>query len=303
MFLSVVRPRKTFFNMKKNMRKSTLPIEESVNIGDSVIDYLHYDSSGPPLIFLHATGFLPWLWHPIARELSDSYHIICPYFCDHRDADPQNGGFDWFLLAQDLTRLCRTLGIVSPFMVGHSMGGAIMTIACGALGLDIRKMILIEPIFLPREFYNLKINVEDHPLAGKSIRRRNSWEDADQARRYLKSKPLFRSWDDEMLDLYIQHGLAPSDSGGLSLTCHPQKEAALFMGSMGYDPWPILSNISCPVLVLEGETTENKGIIDFKKAADAFPNGAHRIIRNAGHLIPMEKPYETLEIIRAYFSS
>jgi lipase len=283
------------------MIKTVKPVEKSVDIGDSVIQYVHYDSAGPPLIFLHATGFLPWLWHPIARELSDSYHIICPYFCDHRDADPENGGFNWFLLASDLTRMCQALDITSPFMVGHSMGGAVMTIAGGALGLPIRKMILIEPILLPREFYTISINVEDHPLAGKSIRRRNSWDDAKQARAYLKSKPLFRSWDDEMLDLYIQYGLTPSDSGGLALACHPRKEAALFMGSMGYDPWPILSNVTCPVLVLEGETTENKGIIDFKKVAESFPQGAHRIVKNAGHLIPMEKPSETFNIIRSFF--
>jgi len=279
------------------------PIQKEVDIGDSVVEYLHYDSSGPALIFLHATGFLPWLWHPIARELADSFQIICPYFCDHRAADPENGGFDWYLLASDLIRLCRELDITSPYMVGHSMGGAVMTIAGGALDLDIRKMILIEPILLPEEFYSIKIKVEDHPLAGKSIRRRNFWEDAEQAKKYFKSKPLFRNWDDEILDLYIQYGLTRSDSGGLALACHPRKEAALFMGSMGYDPWPILSNISCPVLVLEGETTENKGVIDFKKAAGSFPNGAHRIIKNAGHLIPMEKPYETLEIIRSFFSS
>ncbi|MCU0599660.1 MAG: alpha/beta hydrolase [Desulfobacterales bacterium] len=285
------------------MNKTVSPVEESADIGDSVIKYVHYASEGPPLIFLHATGFQPWLWHPIARELAAAYHIICPYFCDHRDADPETGGFDWFLLASDLTRLCRTLGIASPFMVGHSMGGAVMTIAGGHFGLDIRKMVLIEPILLPREFYTITMNVEDHPLAGKSIRRRNSWKSAKEARDYLKSKPLFSAWDDEMLDLYIQHGLTPSESGGLALTCHPRKEAALFMGSMGYDPWPILTNVTCPVLVLEGEKTENKGIIDFKKAAETFPKGIHHIVRDAGHLIPMEKPSETLDIIRSFFMS
>jgi pimeloyl-ACP methyl ester carboxylesterase len=283
------------------MTRKIEPVEASVEIGDSEIKYLRYDSSGPPLIFLHATGFLPWLWHPIARELADSFQIFCPYFCDHRDADPERGGFDWFLLATDLTRFCRALNIDMPCMVGHSMGGAVMTIAAGALGLAVAKMILIEPIFLPREFYKISINVEDHPLAGKSIRRRNFWNDPGEARAYLKSKPLFRNWNDEMLDLYIQYGMIQSDAGGLSLACHPRKEAALFMGSMGYDPWPVLSHVTCPVLVLEGEATENKGIIDFKKASETFPNGDFQIVKHAGHLIPMERPRETLSIIRSFF--
>ena len=34
------------------------------------LNYLHYEGSGPDVVMLHATGFLPWLWHPIARELA-----------------------------------------------------------------------------------------------------------------------------------------------------------------------------------------------------------------------------------------
>jgi lipase len=50
------------------------------DIGDIDISYLLYEGDGPPLIFLHATGFLPWLWHPLARDLSVVYRIIAPYF-------------------------------------------------------------------------------------------------------------------------------------------------------------------------------------------------------------------------------
>ncbi len=285
------------------MNSTVLPDTASVSIGDTEIAYLRYGESGPPMVFLHATGFLPWLWHPIARQLADVYQIFCPYFCDHRDTDPDQGGFDWYQLADDLTRFCRALHMNSPYMVGHSMGGAVIAIAGGALGLSIRKMVLIEPILLPREFYQIRISVEEHPLAGKSIRRRNAWESPEQAKQYLRSKPLFSAWDEEMLELYIQHGMKPSNNGGLELACHPKKEAALFMGSMAYDPWPILSRVTCPVLVLEGEKTENKGIIDFKKAADSFPNGSYQVVKDAGHLIPMEKPIETLNIIRTFFQN
>jgi lipase len=284
------------------MKKIVNPIEKFVGIGDTFIHYLLYEGDGPPLLLLHATGFLPWLWHPIARELTDDYRIICPYFCDHREADPEKGGVNWILLAEDLVNLCIRLQIESPYMVGHSMGGALMTIACGHFGMDITKMLLIEPILLPQEIYTMQIRVEDHPLAGKSIKRRNSWDDAVQAKNYLKSKPLFKVWDDEMLDLYVRHGMIKSAASGLELACHPRREAALFMGSMGYDPWPVIPEVKCPVLVLEGEHTENKGFIDFKKAAETFPNGRYRLIKDAGHLIPMEKPKMITAIIRSFFS-
>jgi lipase len=278
------------------------PILKSVDIGDASLQYLWYEGNGPTLIFLHSTGFLPWLWHPIARTLTDSFKIISPYFCDHRSADPENGGLDWLLLAEDFTKFCECLEINSPLMIGHSMGGAIMTIAGGHFGLSIEKLMLIEPIFLPREVYTIPMTVDQHPLAGKSIKRKNDWQDVSEAMTYLKSKPLFQAWNDEMLDLYVQYGMAPSENGGLELACHPRKEAALFMGSLGYDPWPIISNVKCPVLVVEGENSSNRGFIDLKKAADIFPNGQYRLIKDVGHLIPMEKPETITRITREFFS-
>ncbi len=295
--------RRKSLNDKGRPMAETGPVQAAVDIGDSIISYLHYGGEGEPLIMLHATGFNPWLWHPIARGLSDTYQIFCPYFCDHRETDPEKGGFNWLLLAEDLAKFCGELGLSSPYMVGHSMGGAVITLAEGKFSLNAGKMVLIEPIFLPQDFYSIEMRVEDHPLAGKSIKRRNQWRDQDEAQAYLRSKPLFKDWDDEMLELYIQYGMVGSDSGGLELACHPHREAALFMGGMGYDPWPVLPSVQCPVLVLEGEHTENRGIIDFQKAAERFPNGSYQLVEDAGHLIPMEKPELILSIIRSFFAA
>jgi len=281
----------------------TIPEPEilSQNIGDVDIQYLHYNGDGTTIIFMHATGFLPWLWHPIARELAGTYRIIAPYFCDHRRMDPAEGGLSWVQLAEDLCALCTNLQIKSPLLVGHSMGATVMTIANAIHGTTAEKMVLIEPIFLPQNLYNIKLRVEDHPLASKSIKRRNYWRDAQEAKRYLRSKNLFKNWDEEMLDLYIKYGMVEGETGGLELACHPSREAALFMGSGEYDPWPVLPRITCPVLILEGSESENRSYIDLKKAAALFPKGRYLLVEGAGHLIPMEKPREIVKVISDFF--
>jgi pimeloyl-ACP methyl ester carboxylesterase len=205
------------------------------------------------------------------------------------------------LLAEDLCRLCEALKIDDPLIAGHSMGATVATLANALYKNTAQKMILIEPIFLPEEFYNIQLSVEQHPLASKSIKRRNFWENRDEVLRDLKSKPFFQSWDDEILDIYLKYGMMETDTGGLQLTCSPQREASLFMGGMQYDPWPLLSKISCPVLLLEGELSENRSYIDLKKASETFPNGTYQLVHGAGHLVPMEKPKEILEIIRGFF--
>ena len=271
------------------------------NIGDADLTYLLYDGKGPVLVMLHATGFLPWLWHPIARSLSTACTVIAPYFCDHRDSDPENGGLNWMTLAKDFSDFCTALQIRNPMLVGHSMGATVLTIATALYGLKPAGIILIEPIFLPQDFYQTRIRVQDHPLAAKSIKRKNHWEDASEALTYLQSKSLFKQWDAEMLSLYVQYGMKDKQNGGLELSCSPKREAALFMGGVEYDPWPLLPQVSCPVLVLEGEHSENRHFIDMKKAVSLFPHASYRLIKDVGHLIPMEKPAEITTVIQEFF--
>lgn len=207
------------------------------------------------------------------------------------------------ILAKDLAAFCKGLGLESPYLVGHSMGAIVSAMATALFGLKTRGMILIEPIFLPQEFYSLSFKIEDHPLAAKSIKRTNGWSDTEEAFVYLQSRSLFKNWDHEMLKLYIKYGMVTGETGGLKLACSPKKEASLFMGGMQYDPWPLLPEISCPTLILEGETSENRLYIDLKKVTSLIPHAYYMLINHSGHLIPMEKPKEITSIIKNYFAT
>lgn len=283
------------------MLKNRMPKVLLQDIGDVDLSYLLYEGDGPTIVLMHATGFLPWLWHPIARELAPRWRVIAPYFCDHRDSDPEKGGLNWLTIAQDLANFCKRLGLDRPAMAGHSMGATVITLANAAFDLDARGLILFEPIFLPEDFYKAQITIDLHPLASKAIRRRDTWSDTVEAHAYLRSKPMFKNWDNEMLDLYVEYGMKNLDAGGLQLACSPKREASLFMGGMQYDPWPLLPKVTCPTLILEGEESENRAFIDLKKAASTFKQATYRMVNGAGHLIPQEKPTETIEIIRDFF--
>ncbi len=279
------------------------PEINSIQLEDTELQYLHYPSEGPPLVLLHATGLLPWLWHPIARALSPGYRVIAPYFCDHRTCEPEEGGLSWEILAKDLVALCERLSLRRPFLVGHSMGGTVVTIAHASEGLQAGKIVLIEPIFLPQSIYETGLTVEQHPLASRSIKRRNAWKTEEEARSYLRSRKMFEKWDDEMLDLYIRYGMVSGEGGGLILACHPRREASIFMGGTRFNPWPVIPMMRCPVLVVEGEASENRHFIDLPAVAAAIPEGQYHLVPEAGHLIPQERPAETARIIGDFFGS
>lgn len=278
-----------------------MPEVLSQDIDGAELQYLYYPGDGPTVVLLHATGFQPWLWHPIARELAGGFRVIAPYFCDHRVFDPEEGGLSWLVLADDLATFIGHLGIVEPLIVGHSMGATVASIAEVLKGPFASRMVLIEPILLPSGFYDLEITVEQHPLASKSIRRRSEWGDAAEAREYLRARPLFMHWDEEMLDIYLEHGMTQAGNGTLTLACQPGREAALFMGGLDQDPWPLIEKISCPVMLVEGADSENRAVIDLARAASIIPVAELRTVEGAGHLVPMEKPRELLALVRDFF--
>jgi lipase len=274
-----------------------------IDIGDAEMQYLAYGASGPAVVLLHATGFLPWLWHPIAESLAEDHRVIAPCFYNHRPSDPFAGGLGWLRLADDLHRMCGRLGLEKPCFVGHSMGATVGMLAHAVQGAPSAGIILIEPIFLPPDAYRRSLSPDQHPLAAKAIKRRNHWPNRKAVWEDFKAKPFFGSWDEAELALYIEYGICEADSGGVTLVCTPWQEAALFMGGVQHDPWPDLPKVTCPALIVEGEMSENRILIDLKRAAALIPRASYAKVLDAGHLIPMEKPIETARLVRSYVDS
>lgn len=272
------------------------------DVGGARLPYLYFGGkiSAPPMVFVHATGFLPWLWQPVIEEFVPESRAWAPFICDYRSCDPEAGGLSWDVIARDLSTFCRQQQISKPLIVGHSMGATVSAIASAIYGVQPRGLILIEPIFLPDLFYAMKPDIQSHPLASKSIKRTNYWKDENDAWSYLQSKPLFASWDERVLQIYLKYGMQKQEEGSLQLTCSPENEAAMFMGGWDINPWPVLEKLTCPVLVIEGEKTENKGLVDVQRAVSLLRRGKYQSIAGAGHLIPMQKPRELVQIIKEF---
>jgi pimeloyl-ACP methyl ester carboxylesterase len=279
-----------------------IPPLKNHDIGGAQLPYLYYEGEAPQILFAHATGFLPWLWHPIIEEITPYKEAWVPYICNYRDGDPEKGGLSWDVIARDLISFCSSQNIINNLAVGHSMGATVLTIAAALFGLQPRGLILIEPIFLPEEFYSMDIKLKDHPLASQSIKRKNSWKDENAALEYLRSKSLFAGWDEQMLQFYLRYGMEKQAAGDLKLTCAPRNEAALFMGGKSTNPWPLLTKLTCPVLILEGEKSSNKEFVDLQRAVSLLSNGRYMSVPEAGHLIPMQKPKEIAKIIKEFLA-
>jgi pimeloyl-ACP methyl ester carboxylesterase len=56
------------------------------------------------------------------------------------------------------------------------------------------------------------------------------------------------------------------------------------------------------VLILEGEKSTNKDLLDLKKAVSLLKDGRYQSVPDTGHLIPMQKPQEIAAIIKDFMT-
>ena len=74
------------------------------------------------------------------------------------------------------------------------------------------------------------------------------------------------------------------------LACAPAFEAEVYRGGSAHDSYRRLPEIECPVLILAGELSATHPADYVSHLSEQFPESRFRIIPEAGHFLPMERP-------------
>lgn len=261
---------------------------------------LHYlrwrvDAGGrtslPPLLLLHATGFLARLWQPVAETLASRFDVYAYDMRGHGDSDkaaPEGGNYHWRHLVADLRGFCDALGLRAVAMAGHSSGGAASAYLAAEDPEYVSRLVLFEPIILPPQF--LPPQDQRNDLAQAARKRRAVWSSADEIVEAYRTRPAFARWRDEVLRLYAEHGTFRREDGQLELKCPGEIEASVFEHSRSLDTWDRLPEIRCPALVMHGELTGEPFVPLMAEIARRLPHARLLSVPEAGHLAPMERP-------------
>ncbi|XP_006464153.1 hypothetical protein AGABI2DRAFT_180214 [Agaricus bisporus var. bisporus H97] len=308
-------------------------------------------STGITLFFAHANGHTKEIWEPVlARVLSSPLaHMIDEVWTwesiQHGDAGLINSDhlpafFDWSDNARDINNfflhflpsnaLGKSLPVHLPrvsvqevekrlrsgfenrtlITIGHSFGGT--SIALGAVSHPelFSAVILIDPVMInPKE-----PPVLDWALKGamKTLVRKDTWESKEQAYVEFSSSPYYKSWDLDVLKVYVDSALyetTVTTATGVTKTTAKTKitpfhEALVFFGGdVPTEAFVSLRNLS--------ESVRLHWIVSGAQGAPQFgppgsqhervwlrpKNSSNTIIKKAGHLIPQEAPAEVAQEI------
>lgn len=277
------------------MRRFTLNLPEGKMAG------IRFGADGPPdLVFLHATGFNAMTYRELLEPLGERFRVVA---LDQRGhglsalpAEPEELP-GWELYGRDMLAVFDALGDGPKLVLaGHSMGGAVATMAAEQRADRVASMVLLDPVMPTEEWIarlyaspELDVRIEGLPIARGARRRRAWFASKQEAIEAYRGRGAFASWVGRFLDDYVEDGFAPMPDGdGVTLTCEPAWEAATFASSR-HNGADLLARVKVPATVLIGEKHSVSRSVD-EAASRTTARRTVETVPGTTHFLPMERP-------------
>ena len=274
------------------------------------IPSLDFGSTGEELVFLHANGYPPECYRPLFSRLTEKYHITAmvqrPLWPDSRPEDID----DWLPLTDDLLHFLDSHQTGPLACIGHSMGGVAILRAALREPERFKVIVLLDPVLFPpfltplwSMFYKSGFAYHFHPLVSTTRNRRREFDDLDRLFKGFRRKSIFRYFDDEALQAYVEGITCKTDKGSYQLCYSAEWEVRLYITAVwrDMDIWRGLPKLQVPTLIIRGMETdtfwERTGNLVKRKQ----PRVQIETLEKSTHLVALERPTEVSNLIQSFF--
>lgn len=155
--------------MKKARNKWTTGI---CKVNGIDIHYLRTGGDKPSVILLHGLMLHGACWAPLARALETDYDVIMPDARGHGNSSAPDKGYSYDHLSDDVMALIEALGLSTPVLLGHSMGGMTAAVVGSRNPKQLLGLILVDPTFLTperqKEVYKSDISAQHRQILNQS---------------------------------------------------------------------------------------------------------------------------------------
>jgi len=173
--------------------------------------------------------------------------------------------------------------------LGHSFGGTLTLAAAARRPALFERVMLVDPVVLPSMTPEQHAErVREKGLSRRARKRRQRFASREEALDYFASRELFRRWEPQALELYVDHGLRSHAGGALELKCPGEVEATIFEGAHTCDIFAAAPRVEVPAQILWASDGDFPRFV-YERLAEQIPHGSVADVQ-AGHLVPMERP-------------
>jgi pimeloyl-ACP methyl ester carboxylesterase len=256
----------------------------TVSLGDGSLFY-ERRGSGPPIAFVHGGWQDSNAWEPQTEDFSDEYSVITYDIRGHGQTGATTASeYSIDLFADDLETLLVELDVENPILVGMSVGGMITRTFLERHPDWVRGAVIGGPFqSMPSLDFVTDLNPFLSPVQAVS-----------QMVATLGSAGTFRA---------LLNSMAAANGGSwLSLDSAVRDQAItaaravdraeytkIFEALYTADPADI-SHVETPLLVLYGGHETGQIKRQGRQLAESVPNGQHREIADAAHLVNQDNP-------------
>ncbi len=267
---------------------STSPIDRTLECNGLSIHFVEWGEPSNPTVLIHH-GFLDQCraWDRVASELASKWHLVIPDARGHGDSAWIGPGGTYYFpdYILDLRTLHTHLGLEPMALVGHSMGGSVVSYYAGAYPSATWAVVLVEGLGPP-----------DMPAAHtpallkRFVEGTFRWVDRPQTPLTSGEEAAERMcrWDPKMTPQRAQelvvHAIRREENGPLTWKYDPLHRAPMGMPFSLDRAKSLWQAIEAPVLHVRGAESPFK-LPDGDSRLAAFKNIEEVVIPHGGHNI------------------
>ncbi|MCU1716947.1 alpha/beta fold hydrolase [Pseudomonas sp. 5P_3.1_Bac2] len=254
-----------------------------------------------PIFFAHANGFPSACYGKLFAALSPEFEVAHLVQHGHDPRFPVDD--NWGNLVAELIHHVQQQR-TPVWGVGHSLGGVLHYQAALQRPELYRGVVMLDsPILGVTDRLLIRAAkrfgfIDRITPAGRTLGRRETFSDQAEAREYFAGKTLFRGFDPDCLDAYVQHALEPNEAS-LRLRFNAQTEVSI------YRSVPHRKTAHAPLQVPLALVRGAQSKVVLRHHAYLFQRAKrgqfYRV--EGGHMFPLERPLNTAQLLKQVLST
>ncbi len=268
------------------------------------------DTALPPLVIVHGLRDHSHSFDDLARGLVDRFHVLALDLRGHGDSETTPYyAFGHFAL--DLHNLIRALRLERPIIIGHSMGGEVVTTYAGSFPDRPAKLVIIEGLGPPpfEMAEEVRWTMDGFGRIDRALAGPPGLPDLDAAYRRLRERNP-RLPEDKARELALL-GTRAREDGMLEWKFDPMLTTMAITGPFNLDyTMAFWRRITVPTLIVHGaesgEFWRSKPNAIYLDPDDLARRLAcfreHRFVEipGAGHMVHFDRLHELVTAIRSF---
>lgn len=252
------------------------------------------------VFFAHANGFPSGTYGKLFAALAPEFNVAHLHQHAHDPRFPVDD--NWLNLVDELIHHLEQQP-EPVWGVGHSFGGVLhlhAALRCPQLYKGV--VMLDSPVLTRTDQWVIRAAkrfgfIDRLTPAGRTLGRREEFSDLAAARQYFAGKSLFREFDPQCFDDYLQHGLHPVGDR-LRLRFDPATEISIYRGVPHISPGRA-RQLKVPLALVRGHSSRVV-MRHHVYGVGRLPMG-ESLSMPGGHMFPLERPQDTAQMLKELF--